>query len=477
MGFIVLGFYLKVELLLTSIIIYLLLTILVGYWASRKVKTSGDFMLAGRSLPIILSSSALFATWFGSETVFGASSEFLKGGLYSVIEDPFGAALCLILFGLFFARKLYNMNLLTLGDFFKVRYGKDTELVAGIFLAPPYVGYIAAQLVAMGLILNVVTGLAVWEGVVISAFIVTFYTYIGGMWAISITDFIQSIIIIIGLLVLAFILAKQAGGVFVVLNEVPAENYRFLPQWQCKDVVTYIAAWSVLGLGSIPSQDVFQRVMSSGSVSTAVRSCFIAAALYLTIAMLPLFISLCTKQLYPDQLNGDTQLTLPNMVLAHTALPIQILFFGSLLSAIMSTTSSAILAPAAIFSENLIKPMMKDKLSDQRLLVITRLSVLLFAAVATVMACLRSNIYELVGESSVLSLVSLFAPLVFGLYWKKASPIGALLSMVLGMLTWLVLQFYDTSWPILVPALIVSIIALIAGSLIWPKKPTAITNS
>lgn len=434
-------------------------------------------MLAGRSLPIVLSSSALFATWFGSETVFGASSEFLKGGLYSVIEDPFGAALCLVLFGLFFARKLYNMNLLTLGDFFKVRYGKKTELVAGIFLAPPYVGYIAAQLVAMGLILNVVTGLAVWEGVIISAFIVTFYTYIGGMWAISITDFIQSIIIIVGLFVLAFILARQAGGVFVVLNEVPAENYRFLPPWQFKDVVTYIAAWSVLGLGSIPSQDVFQRVMSSGSVSTAVRSCFIAAALYLTIAMLPLFISLCTKHLYPDQLNGDTQLTLPNMVLTHTTLPIQILFFGSLLSAIMSTTSSAILAPAAIFSENLIKPMMKDKLSDQRLLIITRLSVLLFAAVATVMACLRSNIYELVGESSVLSLVSLFAPLVFGLYWKRSSSIGALLSMILGMLTWALFQFYDTTWPILVPALLVSIMALVAGSLIWPEKPAATINS
>jgi solute:Na+ symporter, SSS family len=464
-------------LLLTSIIIYLLLTILVGYLASRKVKTSGDFMLAGRSLPIVLSSSALFATWFGSETVFGASSEFLKGGLYSVIEDPFGAALCLVLFGLFFARKLYNMNLLTLGDFFKVRYGKKTELVAGIFLAPPYIGYIAAQLVAMGLILNVVTGLAVWEGVIISAFIVTFYTYIGGMWAISITDFIQSIIIIVGLFVLAFILSEQAGGVLAVLNEVPTENYRFLPQWQFKDVVTYIAAWSVLGLGSIPSQDVFQRVMSSGSVSTAVRSCFIAAGLYLTIAMLPLFISLCTKHLYPDQLTGDTQLTLPNMVLAHTTLPIQILFFGSLLSAIMSTTSSAILAPAAIFSENLIKPMMKDKLTDQRLLVITRLSVLLFAAIATVMACLRSNIYELVGESSVLSLVSLFAPLVFGLYWKRSSPTGALLSMVLGMLTWAILQFYDTTWPILVPALLVSIFALIAGSLIRPAKQTVITNS
>jgi SSS family solute:Na+ symporter len=192
-------------LLLASIIAYLLFTILVGFWASRKVNTLNDYMLAGRSLPLMLSSTAMFATWFGSETVFGASSQFLQGGLYAVIEDPFGAALCLVLFGTFFARRLYNMNLLTLGDFFKNRFGKKTELVASIFLGPPYIGYIAAQLVAMGLILNVVTGMAVWEGVVISAVVVTLYTYIGGMWAITITDFIQTIIIILGLVVLAVI--------------------------------------------------------------------------------------------------------------------------------------------------------------------------------------------------------------------------------------------------------------------------------
>ncbi len=456
--------------LLLSIIGYLLLTIFIGYLASRRVKTSGDFLLAGRSLPLFLSSSALFATWFGSETVFGASSEFLKEGLYGVIEDPFGAALCLVLFGMFFARKLYTMKLLTLGDFFKARFGKDTELVASIFLAPPYVGYIAAQLVAMGLIMNVVIGVAVWQGIVASAVIVTFYTYIGGMWAISITDFIQSIIIIIGLLLLAVALSEKAGGVFNVLSEVPAEKLRFLPPADFKEIVKYIAAWFVLGLGSIPSQDVFQRVMSSGSVSSAVRSCFIAAALYLTVAMLPLFISLCTKHLYPDQIAGDTQLALPNMVLQHTSMPIQILFFGSLLSAIMSTTSSAILAPAAIFSENLVKPLMKGKLSDAQLLKVTRISILVFSVIATVMACVRTNIYELVGESSVLSLVSLFAPLAFGLYWKKASPIGALLSMVTGMLTWIIFEVLKTSWPSLIPALIVSLLAMVVGSLVWPSK-------
>ncbi|HMI65768.1 MAG TPA: sodium:solute symporter family protein [Cyclobacteriaceae bacterium] len=454
--------------LLASIIAYLVLTILVGYWASRRVKTSGDFMLAGRSLPIMLSSAALFATWFGSETVFGASSEFIKGGLYSVIEDPFGAALCLVLFGLFFARKLYGMNLLTLGDFFKVRFGRRTELVASIFLAPPYVGYIAAQLVAMGLILNAVTGLAVWEGVVISAFVVTFYTYIGGMWAISVTDFFQSILTITGLLVLAFILAREAGGVATVLREVPPQNFKFLPEVNFKEIVLYFAAWSVLGLGSIPSQDVFQRVTSSNSATTAVRSCFIAAFLYLTVAMLPLFISLCTKHLYPNQ-TGDSQMALPRMVLAHTGLPIQILFFGSLLSAIMSTTSSAILAPAAIFSENIVRPLARKDYTDRQMLMLTRISVLLFAILATVMACLRTNIYHLVGESSILSLVSLFAPLVLGLYWEKASPAGALLSMVSGIAVWIVFEFNETTWPSLVPALLVSLLAMIAGSYVWPK--------
>ena len=425
----------------------------------------------------MLSASAMFATWFGSETVFGASSQFLEGGLYAVIEDPFGAVLCLLLFGIFYVRKLYQLNLLTLGDFFKVRYDQRTEIIASLFLALPYIGYIAAQLVAMGLILNVVTGMVLWEGVVISAVVVTIYTYVGGMWAISITDFVQTIIIIVGLFVLAITLADQAGGIAQVMSDVPADRFKFLPHADTKEIAAYIAAWAVLGLGSIPSQDVFQRSMSSRSVNTAIWSCIIAAFLYLTIAMLPLFISLCTQHLYPETITGDSQLSLPGMVLKHTAMPVQILFFGSLLSAIMSTTSSAILAPASIFSENLIKPLMRKKISDRQLLYATRISVLLFAVLATVMACMRSNIYELVGESSILSLVSLFIPLTLGLYWKQSSAIGALLAMVFGMLAWFIFEAYDTEWPSLILATMVSLCAFIFGSLCWPYKKIAHDHS
>jgi Na+/proline symporter len=256
----------------------------------------------------------------------------------------------------------------------------------------------------------------------------------------------------------------------------PAENFRFFPRADLKEVVTYIAAWSVLGLGSLPSQDVFQRSMSSNSARTAVLSCHLAAVLYLTIALLPLFISLCIKYLYPALVLEDSQLALPAMVIQHTALPIQILFFGSLLSAIMSTTSSAILAPAAICAENIAKPLSKYRYTDKHLLWITRLSVLIFSILATIMACLRSNIYELVSESSILSLVSLFVPLTMGLYWKKASGAGAIFSMVLGILTWIIFEAYESGWPSLVPATLASFAGMVGGSLIWPGKREAHEN-
>jgi Na+/proline symporter len=272
-------------------------------------------------------------------------------------------------------------------------------------------------------------------------------------------------------LVLSIVLSNEAGGPGAVLANVPSGSFKFLPSFEFKEIVAYIAAWSVLGLGSIPSQDVYQRVMSSGSEKIAVRSCYIAGVLYLTIAMLPLFISLCTKHLHPELADGNEQMALPSVVLAYTSLPIQVMFFGSLLSAIMSTTSSAILAPASIFSENLVRPLAGHMLTDKQLLIITRISVLVFAAAGTLMATLRKNIYELVGESSILSLVSLLAPLLFGLYWKRTSSAGAILSMALGMLSWFVFEWViELPIPSLVPATLISIFTLIVGSLAWPDK-------
>jgi SSS family transporter len=457
--------------LLAFIILYLLFTIALGIFASRYVKSSSDFVQAGRRLPPFFNAAALFALWFGSETVFGASSEFMQHGLIGVIEDPFGGVLCLILFALFFVRKLYRLNILTLGDLFRNHYGQKVELVASVFMLITFFGYIAAQLVALALILKSVTGLDLTMGIILVTIIVSLYTFIGGMWAVSITDFIQSIFIVVGLVILCVYLIAQAGGFSAIMENAPENTFQFFPEGNTVEWSNWVAAWLTLGLGSLASQDIFQRVNSARSERAAVSSTYFGAVFYGLIAILPLFIALAAKVIYPDADYSDTQEVIPNLVLHHTPMFVQVLFFGSLLSAVLSTCSGAILAPASILAENLIKPIAKKEYSDKEFLRLVRISIIIMAFSSMIMGLMRSDIYELVGESSVLGIVSLLVPMVAALYWKRSSAAGAMLSMILGMGTWLVLRiFVEPELNPFLPALGVSILAQIAGTYLFPRK-------
>ncbi|MGY6744872.1 MAG: sodium:solute symporter family protein [Cecembia sp.] len=456
--------------LLTAIIIYILITVGIGAWSSKLIKNSNDFVLAGRQLPLFLSASALFATWFGSETIFGASSEYLDHGLQGVIEDPFGGALCLILFGVFYLKPMYRMNVLTIGDVYKNIFGKRVEFFASVFMVPVYFGYVAAQLVALALIFSSVSDLSISQGIMISAGIVVFYTFLGGMWAISITDFIQTTLIVVGLIWVAVLVAEKAGGITPILVAAPEGSFQFFPKAEPIAWLNYLGAWIILGLGSIPSQDIYQRVMASKSEKVAVRSTYLAGTFYVTIGLLPLFIALGARHLYPEIYLENKQLLLSEMVLRHSGIHVQILFFGALISAIMSTTSSGLLAPSAIVSENLIRPYFGNRLKDKHFLWILRINIICVAAVATIMAQWKTNIYELVAGASILMLVSLFVPLTAGLYWKRASEMGAIMSIVFGMIAYLGLSSLNLPFYPHLPAVLISAIAMVMGSIIFPVK-------
>lgn len=454
--------------LLVFIGIYLLGTVLIGWWASSKVKTTKDFVIAGRRLPTSLAACALFATWFGSETILGAPAEFAENGVLGIIEDPFGAALCLVLVGLIYARPLYRLNILTFNDFFKMRFGRTAEITSAVFMIPSYFGWIAAQLVALAIVLKTIIGVPLIYGIILCTVVVVFYTYFGGMWAVSITDAVQSIMIIIGLLLLAYSLSDQAGGIQVVLDAQPEGFFRFLPEAKPMAVMEYFAAWITIGLGSIPQQDVFQRVMAAKSENTAVKSGIIAGLMYVTIGLIPLFIGLCANYLYPTSNQADTQMIIPIIVLEHGSLFLQIVFFGALLSAILSTTSGAILAPATVIGENILKPMLRNN-SDKLMLHTMRLSVVGVAICAAFLATSKSNIYELVGMSSSLSLVALFFPLTAGLFWKSTSRIGAILSMISGLFAWILSEFvFHSQIPSILIGGGVSLFFIVMGSLLFP---------
>ena len=449
----------------TFVLLYMLMMIPIGIYASRRVKSSKDYVLAGRHLPFSMAMATVFATWFGSESFLGAGSRMAEGGFLSVIEDPFGAGLCLVLIGLFFAKKLYKGNNLTIGDYFHERYNKTVATILTFVIILTYFGWVAAQFVALGIILNMLLGIPAITGMIFAAIIIIIYTYFGGMWAVSITDTVQMAVIVIGLFVILAEVLWKIGGIGVVIAHTPSDFFRITPiDATPKNWLAWIAAWMTIGLGSIPQQDVYQRVMSAKTADIAKLASISAGITYFTIAMIPLTLGLIARMQYPALMQSDPQQLLPTLILNNTSVVTQIFFFGALLSAIMSTASGALLAPATLLGENIIKPLFNE-ITDKTRLIIIRSSIIIVALGALVLAGTQGSIYNLVSGVYSITLVSAFVPLAVGLYSPRANSLGALLSIFFGALGWQFTLHYVTD-PIIPPTLVglgLSLMGMVIG--------------
>ena len=459
--------------------LYLLGTLAIGLYAGTRVKNSTDFALAGRSLPLVMIITTTFATWFGAETVLGISAKFAQGGLNSVVEDPFGASMCLVFVGLFFAARLYRMNLMTIGDFYRKRFGKTVEIFCSITIILSYLGWVAAQITALGLVFNVVSNgvISVDTGMVIGTLSVLAYVIFGGMLAIAWTDFIQMIVLVIGLTIIAFMAGGLAGGADKVFALAQTNDwFKFFPAPNFHDVVFFFAAAITMMLGSIPQQDVFQRVMSAKDSKTASRGAVIGGLSYLAFAFVPMFIVACAVLAMPEKakelLANDPQRVLPTFILTQMPFIAQVFFFGALLSAIKSTASATLLAPSTSFVENIYKNI-RGGLTDKQELFAFRVTLFIFTGcvLGYAVAMKGTPIYEMVSGAYQVTLVGAFVPLVCGLYWKRATRYGAIASIVLGIMSWVL--FLATPLGEQLPAQLVGVLmaglGMVAGSLL--SKP------
>ncbi len=461
--------------LIWFVILYLLVSIGIGLYAATRVHNVKDYVVAGRHLPLYVVVATVFATWFGAETVLGISAKFVKDGLAGIVEDPFGASMCLILVGMFFAAKLYRMNLLTIGDYYHARYGRTVEVLTSLAIIMSYLGWVAAQIFALGLVFSFITQGAIThhEGMVIGAGIVLVYTLFGGMWSVAMTDAFQMTIIVVAMLYLAWFLSGMAGGAGVVLNHAAqADKFTFWPELTARDVLAFVGAAVTMMLGSIPQQDVFQRVMSAKNEKTAVRGALFGGGLYFMFAFVPLFLAYSASLIDPAMVSGliddDAQLILPTLIMNHTPVLAQALFFGALLSAIMSTASGTLLAPSVTFTENILKGIIGHQ-SDRHFLWTMRTVVVCFTVAVTIFALTSTaSIYEMVGNAYKVTLVAAFIPLVCGLYWKRANTQGALFAISAGVSTWLLLEIFhaDGLWPPQLAGLLMSALGMLVGSLL-----------
>jgi solute:Na+ symporter, SSS family len=468
--------------LLTLVIAYLLVTIAIGLVAAKRVKNSADFAIAGRHLPLAMIITTTFATWFGSETVLGIPAKFVNSGLNGVVEDPFGAGSCLILVGLFFAAKLYRMTLLTISDYFRERYGRSVEVICSVIIMVSYLGWVSAQVTALGLVFNVLSdgAISLPVGMVIGVVSILAYTLFGGMWSVAITDFIQMIILVGGLAILAVFAGQQAGGADKVLAlAVSQDMFKFWPEPNFKDILFFFAAAITIMLGSIPQQDVFQRVMSANSEFAATRGPVIGGVLYILFAFVPMFLVVSAMIIMPEEaarlIAEDPQKVLPTLVMTQMPFVMQVLFFGALLSAIKSCASATLLAPSVTFTENIWRQFFPHQ-SDRQELKAMRITVLVFSVLVLTYAIAMqgTSIYEMVSGAYQVTLVGAFVPLAFGLYWKKATTQGALFAIVLGLLTWLL--FMLTPAGEVFPAQLAGVLASLSGMLMGSWGRQAIRN-
>ncbi|MGZ9097972.1 MAG: sodium:solute symporter family protein [Micavibrio sp.] len=460
------------------VIAYWVISVLIGLWAGSKVHNTRDFAIAGRHLPFYMVVATVFATWFGSEAVLGIPAVFLDEGLGGIIADPFGASLCLILFGLFLAGPLYKMNLLTIGDFYKKRYGRVAEVMTTLAIVISYLGWVGAQITALGLVFNIVSDghISQIAGMWIGSLTILIYTFFGGMWAIAITDLLQMVIIVLGMLYIGGEIAGQVGGVGLVVDHaVTAGKFNnFWPEANLIGIIGFAAALMTMMFGSMPQQDVFQRAQSAKTLQYAKWGSVLGGSLYFIFAFVPVFLAYSAMLIDPNMVaghmaeDGDSQMILPTLILNHAPLLAQILFFGALLSAIKSCASATLLAPSVTFTENILRPMRPD-ITDKKLLLAMRSVTVIFTFLVTLYAINSdASIFEMVENAYQVTLVSAFIPLVFGVFWRRATNQGALAAIFLGLIVWISSALFtgeDATLPPQMAGLLASLIGMIVGSL------------
>lgn len=458
---------------------FILLTSFIGIYLSRNVHTIKGYAVADRSLPLYISTATVFATWFGAEAILGIPESFMEHGIIGVISDPIGAFLCLVILGLFFARRFYQMNVITIVDFFYNRYGKIVEIMAGLVIALSYAGWIAAQFIAFGSVLSFMLkgAVSVDVGIMIGAGIIVMYTFKGGMLAVAINDFIQAVIISASLLFMLFIISEMAGGFSEVLNfavkthltslhfDADYPNYTFL----------FGILFSMI-LGTIPQQDTFQRITSAKTADIAVKSTLLGGAVYLLITLIPIFIVLAATKMEMDvtgKMPEDFNLYIAYFVMEHVPMVVQIFFFGSLFAAILSTASGTLLATSIVLSRNVIGEFFPR---EANLLVVRLTLVLVTLFVSTFAQYSTNSIHTLVEDSGKVTMVIVFCPLIFGMFWKKTSYVGVLAAMVLSTIVWLSMIMYQNLYGMkfdIAPEMVgltLSFLTIVIGSLLFPDS-------
>lgn len=411
---------------------YVAVQLLIGLLVSRRIHTESDYLLAGRSLGLWTATFSIFATWFGAEACVGTAGKVYGEGLSGSAADPFGYALCLVLMGTIFAVPLWKRGYTTLADLFASRYSRGVERIAVLMMVPTSLGWAAAQIRAFGQVLSASSALEVELAMMIAAAVVIVYTAFGGLRADAITDLVQGIAIILGLGLILVLFTRDLGGVSALAANVQPERLRLFGGTE-QSLLATLEVWAVPTLGSVVAPEMVSRILATRSPQIARRASVFGGGIYLVVGLIPVTLGLAAYTVMPGLADGEQ--LLPLLAREHLGTGLYVVFVGALISAILSTVDSALLAASALTSHNLIVPLVPG-ISERSKVRLARGGVVVFGVLAYVLALRSESIYELVAQASAFGGAGILIVVGFGLFSRVGGTASAYAALIAGAAVW-----------------------------------------
>jgi Na+/proline symporter len=447
---------------LIGMVAYVLVQFVVGAWVSRRVASEADYILAGRRLGPLLTAFSVFATYFGAEAIVATGGAVYAKGLAGALIDPFSYASAIILVGLVFASTLWRRGLTTFADLFRQRYSPGVERLVVIVLVPGSIIWAAAQVRAFGQVLSANSTLSLGAAITIAALLVGSYSVVGGLLADAVTDVIQGIAVMAGLLLLGALVAVHFGGVGAGLAHVGSERLRLIAPDE--SVLLRLEHMAVPVCGTVVAVELISRFLGARSAEVAVAGTVTGGTVYLLVGLIPVFLGLLGPELGavadPEQfVSRLAEVTMPGSL--------YVVFVGAIVSAILSAVHAALHAPASQISHNIVVRLFPG-LDDHAKLWSVRATVMILSIVAFAIAISSEGIHELVETASAFGSAGVFVVALFALFSRIGGPASAYLSVLAGVLVWGVGKYLlDLDLPYLA-GLGAAAIAYAAGAWMWP---------